>query len=462
MNLRKDELVSMFKRLSIGYQESFKKDILKPSGRGGVYAARDYISANAILAEVEKVIETGIEFSIGSLMSRNDLSKVLDAATRFKLNMYNPCLAARYDELKEDKKKEVFDKKEWVFTNKENGVRGVFIYSKGVVKLFSRNYSQVNCGLPEYWGNVNQEFAGDEPFAVDVEVKYEPEADVQEQLEEFGLTTDSKLEAMSALLQMNKTQAIELQKEYKRIYNKDLIKLRLITPLYFKGKDYRKRPLGEAFQIEEAVVKYARERGINLERIEKLQGTRSEKEAFLDSILEQGGEGIVAHNMKGVYCTTENRDKGVFIKLKRTISGSAAKAGLGDTIDGFITGFTMSKDGTADEGLIGSYEISAFIREADGKTVQKVIAYVPNIEKKDKVQYTIKGFDGIPTLDPQLYDQVVEVDGQEVSRVSKRLTHPRMIRFRFDKTKQDCVYSSQFWDSQMNVELSKNYNGDKD
>lgn len=450
MNLRKKDLVSIYENLSKGYSSSFLKSILKPTGRGGVYASRDYIHANAVLAEI---LKSGQLFERSELQSFSDLKKVLHPIVRFRLNMYTPCLAYRYDELKEDEKKRVFNDTNWLFSEKENGVRGVFVYAKGRVALFSRNYSQVDCSLPEYWGNIAQTFEGDEPFAVDVEVKFEPDGKVQEQLSEFGLSTDSKLEAMASLLQMNKTQAVELQNEYKRTHSKDLIVLRMITPLFFKGVDYRKRTIGEAFKVEDEVLNYARERGLNLVKIRKMVGTSSEKEAFLDSILNEGGEGIVAHNLKGKYNTTENRDKNVFVKLKRSVAATKAKQGLGDTIEGFISGFTMSKDGTADEGLIGSFEVSAYLKDSKGNKRKHVIAYVPNIEREMKKMYTVQDEKGNPCLDPMLYDQVVEVDGQNVSRVSKRLTHPRMLRFRFDKTKEDCVYTEQFWNSQMDVEL---------
>lgn len=450
MNLRKKDLVSIYERLSQGFSDSFLREILVPTGRGGVYASRDYIHANAVLAEIRKV-STGINKS--EIRRKADLKKVLHSTTRFRLNMYTPCLAYRYDELKDDEKKKVFNDKNWIFTEKENGVRGVFVYAGGKAMLFSRNYSQVDCSLPEYWSNIAQHFEAPEPFAVDVEIKFEPDGRVQEQLNEFGLSTDSKLEAMASLLQMNTPQAIELQKEYKRLHQKDLIVLRMITPLFFRGVDYRKRTIGEAYKVEDEVLNYARERGLNLVKIRKMEGTASEKEAFLDSIINEGGEGIVAHNLKGHYNTSDNRDKGVFVKLKRSVAATKAKQGLGDTIEGFISGFTMSKEGTADEGLIGSFEISAYLQDSKGKKRRHVIAYVPNIEREMKKMYTVQDENGNPCLDPMLYDQVVEVDGQNVSRVSKRLTHPRMLRFRFDKLKEDCVYSEQFWNSQMDVEL---------
>lgn len=463
MNLRKNDLVKMFEEASKGYLPEFLNKILIPSGRGGVYAARDYITANCILAEIRKAAAEGKRVNQAEIKSKDDLKSILHPVTRFRLSMYTPMLAFRYDELTPQLQKKQFDDPDIIATTKQNGVRGVFIYSAGRSVLYSRNYSQKDCSLPEYWKNVAQEFKGDLPFAVDCEVKFEPDCDVQQELERFGLTTDSKLEAMSALLQMESSAAVKLQEEYERIHGKPLIVFRLITVLYYNGKDYRKRPLGEAYAVESEVVKYATERGLNLAQIKKVKGTRADKEAFLDAMLEQGEEGVVFHNLKSRYITTENRDRNGFVKLKRSVSDTLAKNGMGDTIDGFITGFTMSKPGTADEGLIGSYEISAYIKDAKGNKRKQVIAYVPNIPREQKIQFTTMDAEGNPTLEPMLYGQVVEVNGQEVSRVSKRLTHPRLLRMRYDKNEEDCVYTEEFWNSQMDVsltEVSRKYNKD--
>lgn len=807
MNLRKADLVKLYQQQSIGYPDVFLKDILRPTGRGNVYAARDYIAANAILAELNKAIEAGAPVDYTDFHSKADLKKALDPATRFRLNMYTPCLAYRFDELSEKDQNKLLDNPQYWCTEKQNGVRGIFVYCNGQCKLFSRNYSQRDCSLPEYWGNIDQNFHGDKPFVVDVEVKYEADSNLQDQLEEFGLITKSKLEAITALLAMNQPQALKIQQEYFKLYNRPLIVFRLITVLYFNGVDYRKKTLGDAYQVESQVIQYAQERGLNLKPIQKMTGTRAQKEAFIDGLIDSGSEGCfrgtcrvimadgskkpikdikvgdkvmsfdgvkvvesevehvwlnghktewcnldwhldslrpykgsdktynpsysriyitpnhkvydngefvpvteaksvsylrykvdefrrqallgwiladgcverrsgsivlmqkadhpwwaatkedfqgvaqkvtqyisgkgsmvgrltiqprwyradsylkpdrvdyvkicqdanevalayafmgdgsamhptnddnrktsyrynlhsfskeelkafqdlllrygitsslkkdnrvktgegcavfigasdgnaerfakligkyvhpsmkyklgknyveeyigpapleliaepttlkltenqegkawmaydlavkgthcyfvegvlvhncVFHNHKETYKTTENRDPNTFVKLKRSVSATHQKQGMGDTIDGFITGFTMSKEGTGDEGLIGSLEVSAYLQDAKGNKRQHVIAYVPNIERQFKLEHTIKDYQGNPTLDPIIYNLVVEVDGQEVSRRSKRLTHPRILRWRYDKLPEDCVYTEAFWDSQMDVSL---------
>lgn len=445
MKLKKDELVSMFEEKSVDCKQSFKQSILKPTGRGGVYAARDYIHANSILAMLDKA---GVNKSL--LSNRDDLKKYLHPAVLFRLNAYTPCLAYRYDELKPAQQKALFEKPNYIATEKENGARGWLIYYKGKTFLFSRNYSDVDCSLQEYWDNILQTptFDSSEIFAIDVEIKYEPKLDLINKLKEFGIETESKLEAICALLQTYPETARTIQEKYKQESGSDLVTFRLIYPLYFKGKNYLKRTLREGHNDYNEVVKYAQQHGLNVQSIQRVSGTKEQKEIFLNSILEVGGEGIVFHNLNSTYCTSENRDKDTFIKLKRSVSGDSSRQGIGDTIDGWISGFTMSNEDSGDAGLIGSFEISIYMM-VNGVPRKHVVAYVPNIQKEMKKDCTVIGPDGQPTLKETYYNRVVEVDGQAISAKSRRLTHPRLIRFRFDKSKEECIYSEEFINSQM-------------
>lgn len=445
MALNKNELVSMFENASIGYKKSFVDSILKATGRGGVYAARDYIHANCILATLEQY-----QVDKNQLEKEEDLKKFIPKAVLFRLNAYTPCLAYRFDELKKPAQDKLFDKDNYLFTEKQNGCRGWLIHAQGKWYLFSRNYSDVNCGLLDYMQNIYQfpTIPDHEIFAVDVEIKYEPDGNLIEKLREFGMETESKLEAMSALLQTRPETATEIQRKYKEETGKDLITFRLIYPLYFNGKNYLKRKLGEGHAVYNLVIQYAQQYNLNLQEILRVKGSREKKEVFLNSLLEAGSEGVVVHNLLSNYCTSENRDKDCFIKIKRSV-GKSQQSGMGDTIDGFVTGFKMSDEKAGNAGLIGSLEVSIFELGDDGVQREKVIAYVPNLTQEMKEQITIKHDDGTVSMSPEMYDVVVEMDGQAISRKSRRLTHPRLLRMRFDKSKYECIYQQAWLNSQM-------------
>jgi len=446
MALKKDQLIKMWENKSQYYPKQLHSQLLIPTGRGMVYASRDYVRAICTLTELDR-----IEADPTNLLTKQQAMAALSPATAFRLKADTPCLAYRYDELKPDAQKAMFTDRKYLFYEKENGCRVWFIHFKGSTYLYSRNYSDKDCGLLDYWGNIAQDihFDADDVFAIDAEIKYEPDVNLFAELKEYGIETESKLEAISALLQMRSAMALEIQRKYKAKSGKDLITFRMIHPLYYKGKNYLKKKLGEGIDDYKEVITHAQAHGLNLQPIRRFRGSKEGKEAFLQSILDLGGEGIVAHNREAMYNTSENRDKDTWIKLKRSVGSSSRKEGMGDTIDAFITGFKMSNENAGNAGLIGSFEVSCYIRRADGSSYKHVIAFLPNIEKTMKEECTVMDADGKPTLAQDFYGLVVEVDGQAISAVSRRLTHPRMLRMRFDKTKEECIYSEDWIKSQM-------------
>lgn len=448
MALKKADLVQLWDLQSQGLPDKIKSQLLIPSGRGGVYAARDYIHANAIVAAVLKQNPLQSLYNISTL---DELLSLIDPGTRFRLKYYTPCLAYRYDEFKPDAQKQFFADPDWVFTEKMNGARGWIIHYKGTTHLFSRNYSDVDCSVPDYWGNILQEInlGPDEIFAIDCEIMFEPGALLQEELTRYGITTDSKLEAMCALLQMNQPDALEIQRKFKEEKGKDLVAFRMIHPLFYQGKNYVSRKLGEGMSVYKEVIEKGAAAGLNLKPIRRCEGNKQEKENFLNSIIDLGGEGIVGHYKRGEYCTSENRSKTSFVKLKRSVGSAASANGIGDTIDGWISGFKIGSNGTANENLIAAFQISIYLLMPDGKTREHVVAYVPNVAREISLAATVVDESGNITLNPDFYDLVCECDGQAISKVSNRLTHPRLLRYRADKSKAECIYSYEFLQSQV-------------
>lgn len=461
MSLKKQELQDLWSYLSRDLSESVKKQVLSVTGRGGQSASRDYISANCLLTEVFKV--KGADFNLSSISSSDELWNILSPATRFRLHAFTPCLAARYDELKPAQQHELFNNPDWVCTEKQNGCRGWLISYKGNVYLYSRNYSDKDCGLLEYWSNIDQSVSDNSIYAIDVEIKFEPGTDISKDLARLGLETDSPLEAMVALLHTYPEEAVKIQRRYKEMFHKDLIVFRLIAPLYFKGVNYLKqgKTLGDGMDVYNECVDFGRSIGLNIKPIARCNGNASEKEVFLNTILDAGGEGVVFHYRKGEYCTSENRSKTSFIKLKRSVSSTTQKVGLGDQIDGFVTGFKMGSNGTSNEGLISALEFSIYVND-NGRCYRHVIAVAPNIPLEVKRSITlsdgsgaypqeVKMSDGSVktfSLNPDYDNLVFELDGQALSAVSQRLEHPRIIRPRTERSSESCIYTKEWLMSQ--------------
>lgn len=220
--MRKSELVELWNEVSNGCK--WAESILPKTGRGGQSATRDYVAATCKLQELIKAGHQPSEFT-----SWKEALKVLNPAVRFRLGMYGPMLCSRFSECTEAQQNNMLDNQDAVWTEKINGVRAVVIFFKGQWFFFSRNYA-VDCSLPEYHKNVYQfpkytdhlkELDPQGIIALDCECVFEPGADISNDLEELGLSTDSQLEAMSALLQTYPQSAFAIQKKFKEKYGRD-------------------------------------------------------------------------------------------------------------------------------------------------------------------------------------------------------------------------------------------------
>lgn len=441
MALRKADLESMWENKTQHCKESFKRQLLLKTGRGGGSASRDYIHALCLLSEIEKMGK-----SYDDCETVEEALKLIHPLTRFRWKYYSPCLAFRFDELKEKEQTQILDSTDWVATEKMNGVRCWVMYWKGQVRLYSRNYSDKDCGLNEYHKNILQNIKQvEDVYVIDTEVMFSTGADVNEELTEMGIETNSKLEAMVAMLAMYPEEAIKIQQKFQDRFGRPLITFKLIAPLFYKGKNYIKLPLGEGQKDYDEVLNYGRELGFALDPIRRVVGGKEAKLNLHETIIAEGGEGTVFHNAKGAYDTTDNRKKTSFVKLKRSLK---ATIGMDDTVDAFITGFKMSNEKAGNAGLIGSLEASIYILEDDGRTTKHVVAYLPNLPLETKKRITKTDEHGNVTMSEDMYDLVVEVDGQSFSAVNGRLTHPRLLRFRGDKMPDECIYTRSWIRSQ--------------
>lgn len=489
MALRKQDLIDLLE--SYDLQPQVKSSILKKTGRGGSSASRDYIQALALLAEFNKV-QSGEslgskEWQLGQLSSLQGISpfrltsheqlwSVLHPATKLRLINYTPCLCSRYDELKEPQQKALFNDSNWVFTEKLNGIRAWLICLpplapglKSSIHLFSRNYSSQDCSLLEYSSNVfSQDFLSNfnikSPLALDCELLFNPRfqgssEELSKITQQLGISTLSPLEAVSALLQTYPESAQSIQSNYYNLYNSPLLSLHIIHPLYVGSNHFINQPLSKGKSILPILLDklqplFSHSGSPLIKPIPQCSGNSTEKSHFLDTILSSGGEGVVCHNLKGSYLTTETRSKTTFIKIKRSLSQTS---GLGDSFDAFITGIKPGSPNTANEGLISALEFSIYIHTPQGPKIHH-IASCPNISRDFQIKITLPDASGLyPTqlpngsfisLNPLYANLVAEVDGQALSSVSKRLEHPRILRFRPERSPESCIYTQEFIDSQ--------------
>lgn len=370
----------------------------------------------------------------------------INPAAAFRLKYITPCLAVPVDDLKPDKRDELFTSKDWLFTHKRNGVRAWVVYMSGFLAVYSRNYSTEDGRLLDYIDHLEPIVCGcrqfSKDFVLDVEVELADDADVSV-LTHLGLPT-SPLECIVALLGSLPYSCSNFITSYKQMTGRDLVHINLILPLYWSGHNFVNRRMFEPYAVKDDVLSVVSQFLPSLYDIKRVDGSQEEKVAFLESLLALGAEGVVAHNLQGFYSTSVNRSKEAFVKIKRSVSATNLR---GESFDAWVSGYELGTRGTRNENRITSLILTLYMFDSKTlQTVEHVIAKVSGLT--DKIVNEISDYSNpVPVLKTEIYDRVVEVDGQGISNVNWHLTHPRFIRFRDDKSREECRTTSDFLES---------------
>jgi len=394
----------MTKNLAELQKEAAKFNLeIKFTGRGGNPAKRDYIKALADHYLIERY---------GAL---DKIPKNLG----YRLSYECPMLAFQYSRLKEQEQVAIWESEDWWLTEKENGVRGWLIYSPSEgLSLYSRNISTTDYLPIDYAEKIlNAPGKGvhNGLFCIDVEVKC-TNPNIRTFLRDAkGVETETELQAVAALLAINTKDSLDIQMT--QALDEPLFEFKVIDVLYWNKKDWRKdKYIDRAKNIEPAIAQ-AKSMGLNIKPIKSCK-IPAEKKAFHAGILNEGGEGTIAVNINTSYNGTPNRHRDEWIKIKRSVSESAQMEGLGDTIDGYITGFEEADEGKGWAGLIGALKVSVMLQKKDGTETEHMIARVTNIQLSLRKLISIKDKDGNLAMKEEMYDRVLEIDGQVLSAVS--------------------------------------------
>lgn len=157
---------------------------------------------------------------------------------------------------------------------------------------------------------------------------------------------------------------------------------------------------------------------------------RAQKLALFKQYVDEGKEGIVLKNPNSTYSVVGNRTND-WVKMKRTMRGV-----LSDTIDAFVIGGIPGVEGKEREDQIASLKVAVFLEDGLCHHIATVCNFT-DAEREAMTMHTPYG----PKLNPEYYTKVMEIDGQDISSVNLRFMHAKMIRWRPDKTEDDCKMS---------------------
>lgn len=392
--------------------------------------------------------------------SRDRVPKHLD----MMLNIKSPMLAGRIDSFKKEQQDEVWDSDNWDFEQKLNGVRCLLINDGNGLHMYSRHNSDVdllpicftdrvllpdNCDLSKL----------DKEFMIDCEITSD-NPNICTILEGDGVETASQLQAVTAILGSLPEKAIQIQKanDLSLVFNS-------FDCLYYDGQWVMDEILTERRKLAEEIISQLEKIGFNVRRVPH---TNKDKRKFFKGFIDAGMEGCVAKRLDGIYIPDTTRNFKGWVKLKRQLSAVRADmnnldlnladlsqlnsidfegdllggAYFGDTIDVFVTGYEPGNKGTAFENLVGSVSVSAYVRKPDGTLEVRELGKFSGITMDERQRMT-EVINGEPTLKPEYYNRVVEVDAVDVTK-NLRFAHCTFIQWRWDKQPDSCVIDEEF------------------
>lgn len=361
------------------------------------------------------------------------------------LKIESPMLCQRMNYLKEDVQNSLWNSDKWIAETKLDGVRFLLVKFGNDWQYYSRNISVKDFLPVSYQGNILEDWDKttiDYDFILDCEL-ISLDDSISTEMESRGVVTVAQLQAITALLALNAEDSINIQKKLKDKEGRPVIQFNCFDCLYYKDEWLLDKPLIERKKKMFGIYDDLKKAGMS---IALPNSAYTNKKQFYKATVSGGGEGIVLKNLLSKYSTANNRPSDGWIKVKRTMSESSAMAGLGDTIDAFVTGFDPADETKSWAGLVGALEFSTFIKKPDGTTVSHVIANISSLSLELRKELT-EVIDGEIKLKKEWYGRVAEIDGQAISGRSKALKHARIIKWRPDKSMSACEMEEDFLNS---------------
>ena len=381
----------------------------------------------------------------------NKYTKALDWMLKSE---FQPMLANQLSNCKW--KDDIYNRdKEVIAETKIDGNRSLWCkFEDEDLQIFSRNLSVLDFLPMNYSKKVVQTIDYSKihhTFIIDGEIVISkiPADDI---LMGFGLQPGTtQLNLTSALLESDKQETLDFQEHYP-------LKLLVFDIIMYDGEDLTGLPLIERRKYLDKLYPELVEAGLHIDRPLNNIELGLSVEDFHKKMLMNNEEGSIVKLLDSKYDMSGNRSHDAWIKLKRTATSSLVEAGLGDTIDAFITGYSNVKDSNTNSWRIGAIEFSCYIINDDmfdpdyGKEPKaQVIANIGGLteEYAKSISEPDPENPGYCKLKKEAYGQVAEITGQDFSPRTRVLSHPRLIRLRDDKPMNQCTLNKTFIDSQI-------------
>lgn len=379
------------------------------------------------------------------------------------LSLKSPMLAGRIENFKQEQQEEVWESDNWSMEQKLNGVRCFIINDGNGIHMYSRHNSDEDL-LPICFtdkilipDNCDLERLNTE-FILDCEITSD-NPNICTILDGDGVETATQLQAVTSILGSLPERAISIQRN-----NNLYLVFNSFDCIYYDGSWIMKEPLSERRKVAEEVIKSLEKIGFCIRRV---PNTNVNKREFFKRIIDAGLEGTVCKRLDGEYIADTTRNFKGWVKCKRSLAISNSldpdkdfgfdmgsidfgddllgNIHFGDTVDVFVTGFEPGTKGSAFDGLVGSVCVSAFIMDKDGNMEKREVAKFSGITLEERKRMT-EVVNGEPTLRPEYYGRVCEVDAQQVTK-NGRFQHCVFLGWRWDKLPDSCIIEKDWMEN---------------
>lgn len=222
--------------------------------------------------------------------------------------------------------------------------------------------------------------------------------------------------------------------------------------LMYDGQYLFDKPLKERQDYLHKLVKLLQLAGFRIELVPQKPDSMSKAE-FYYSIIDNGGEGVVAKDINATYDILGKRD-GRWVKLKRSVQETMIRAGQ-DTFDAFVSGFTLGNPGTKNENKIGAIIFSVYLTDDDGNMLYHEngdpmiheIAQIAGIPDELRDMLTWYDDQGNVMMNPRFMNQVAELNGQDISSRDMKIMHATISQWRLDRSFNTCLVKKSLLES---------------
>jgi len=325
----------------------------------------------------------------------------------------DPMLIKSLKDLPQAEQEQIWESPDWAIEKKRNGIRCVGYL--GANSIFTSRNESLEDFMPSqltsqlFW--LQTDMADYEGTVVDGEVISTKKSVSTEGFTQSGKGTVSKnvLQAVGQLLNMERSVEAQQANGLPLMYI-------LYDVMQYKGEDIKKVPYEERRLYLEEVFTAWQNRLPDGSKLE-LNGTLdTDKRAFFEQCIAEGGEGCVLKYKQGVYKPGPTRTKEQ-LKVKTQFE-----------IDAVVTGAIPPKSGRLlKEGLVGGLLFSA----KDMNTGEwHEVAGVSSLDWGFRREITIKNPDGtFKGIKPEVMGRVAEIEGMEWTKTA-RISHARITRWR--------------------------------